>query len=201
VRHALAHSSARRLAGRLVVPIAAGGFGSGGMQLGLGLGLYPWYGIVAFGLYPLRQVADQDVSLRRLAHLAQLGNPILIFPQGTHALPDEERRADPRVQFRPGVAHLARALSAVVVPFGLAGTETLMSSDPLSFEGRKIAGVPISLRRGPLAIAFGAPLERRPDESPQAFAARLQDICYALTRQAEGALWDTQAGRIEPRTD
>jgi long-chain acyl-CoA synthetase len=197
VRHALAHSPARRLASRLVVPIAAGGFGSGGMQLGLGLGLYPWYGIVAFGLYPLRQLAGQDVSLRRLAHLAELGNPVLIFPQGTHAQPEEERRDDPRVRFRPGVAHLASALSAVVVPFGLAGTETLMASDPLSFEGRRIAGVPISLRRGPLAIAFGAPLERRPDESPQAFAARLQADCYALTRQAEAALLHERAGKLD----
>jgi 1-acyl-sn-glycerol-3-phosphate acyltransferase len=188
VRHALAHSPARRLASRLVIPIAAGGFGSGGIQLGRGLGLYPWYGIVAMGLYPLRQLAERDVSLRGLARLAQHGNPILIFPQGTHARVDEELADDPRVRFRPGVAYLARALDAAVVPFGLAGPELLMPWDPSRFEGPKIAGVPVSLKRGPLAIVFGPPLRLEPDESPQAFAARLQQLCYALTRQAEATL-------------
>ena len=43
-------------------------------------------------------------------------------------------------------------------------------------------------KRGPLAIAFGAPLRRAEGESPRAFAARLQDASYALTRQAEAAL-------------
>lgn len=192
VRHALERSPARRLAGRLVVAIAAGGFGSGGIQLGRGLGLYPWYGILAFGLYPLRQQADRDVSLRGLVRLAHLGNPVLIFPQGTHAWPEEERADEPRVRFKPGVAHLARALEAPVVPFGLAGTEALMPVDPSKFEGLKIAGVPVSLTRGPLAIAFGPPLTLEPAETPQAFAARLQEAGYALSRQAEQAL-DGQA--------
>jgi long-chain acyl-CoA synthetase len=195
VRYALARGPARRVARRLVVPIAAGGFGSGGPQLGHGLGLYPWYGIVAFGLYPLRQMVDQDVSLRRLAHLAQLGNPVLIFPQGTHARPEEERRDEPRVRFRPGVAHLARALDAVVVPFGLAGTESLMIADPSTYQGRKIAGVPIAVQRGPLAIAFGASLRLEPDETPRQFAERLQGVSYALTRQAEQALASVQASQ------
>jgi hypothetical protein len=46
----------------------------------------------------------------------------------------------------------------------------------------------VALRRGPLAIAFGAPLMLQPDESPHAFAARLQAVSYALTRQAEQAI-------------
>lgn len=138
----------------------------------------------------------RDVSLRGLARLAQRGNPVLIFPQGTHARPDEERSDDPRVRFRPGVAYLARALGAAVVPFGLAGIETLMPADPSRFAGPKIAGVPVSLKRGPLAIAFGPPLRIGSDESPQAFAARLQAISYALTRQAEEALEPRDPGRL-----
>jgi 1-acyl-sn-glycerol-3-phosphate acyltransferase/acyl carrier protein len=192
VRYALAHSPARKLAGRLISPIAAGGFGSGGIQLGRGLGVYPWIGIVGLGLYPLRQMSDRDVSLRGLARLAQRGNPVVIFPQGTHAHPEEERADSPRVRFRPGVGYLARSLDALVVPFGLAGTEIMMPADPSTFKGLKIAGVPVQLHKGPLAIAFGAPVRIGTDESPSEFAARLQPICYALTREAEAALAPSQ---------
>jgi 1-acyl-sn-glycerol-3-phosphate acyltransferase len=197
VRHALAHSPARHLAGRLISPIAAGGFGSGGIQLGRGLGVYPWYGILGFGLYPLHQMAERDVSLRGLARLAQQGNPVLIFPQGTHAHPGEERVDDPRVRFHPGVGYLARSLDALVVPFGLAGTEIMMPADPSTFKGRKIAGVPVELHKGPLAIAFGAPVRIGTDESPGEFAVRLQSICYALTRHAEAFISSDRA----PTTD
>jgi hypothetical protein len=70
-----------------------------------------------------------------------------------------------------------------------------MPPDPATFTGLKIAGVPLSLRRGPLAIAFGPPLRLEPDESPQAFAARLQGVCYPLTRQAEQALHGEEPAR------
>jgi hypothetical protein len=92
------------------------------------------------------------------------------------------------VRFRPGVAHLADALDAAVVPFGLAGTEQLIPPDVQAFDGPVIAGIPVALHRGPLAIAFGAPLTLAPGEAPQAFAARLQTVCYALARQAEAAI-------------
>jgi hypothetical protein len=56
------------------------------------------------------------------------------------------------------------------------------------FHGRVIVGVPVTFRRGPLAIAFGSPLVVGPDEEPAAFASRLQATCYDLTRAAEHAL-------------
>jgi hypothetical protein len=92
------------------------------------------------------------------------------------------------VAFHPGVAHLARALDADVVPFGVAGTERVMPPDPSTFGGPLLAGIPVSISRGPLAVAFGARQSIEPDESPDAFAARLQEMCYGLTRQAERAL-------------
>jgi len=58
-----------------------------------------------------------------------------------------------------------------------------------------IAGVPVSIRRGPLAIAFGEPLESVPGEEPQAFALRLQEASFALARQAEAALGTEGANR------
>lgn len=181
VRRGLARTPARRLSGRLIV--AAGAWGMGGA------GLWGRYAILAFGLYPLRQYSDRDVSLRGLARLAAAGNPVLIFPQGTHSDPEEERADAPRVRFKPGVGHLAAALDAVVVPFGLAGTEKLIPPNLDGFTGPVIAGgVPVAITRGPLAIAFGPPTSLGPDESLQAFAQRLQAVCYDLTRQAEAAL-------------
>src|SRR5919201_2057941 len=98
------------------------------------------------------------------------GTAVLIFPQGTHARPEQERAGDPAVRFRPGVAHLAMALGASVVPFGLAGTEQVMPPFLEEFRGLVVAGVPVSIKRWPLAIAFGAPLSIEQGEEPQAFA-------------------------------
>jgi len=62
-----------------------------------------------------------------------------------------------------------------------------------------IAGIPVAITRGPLAIAFGPPLRRGPEETPRAFAARLQESSYALTREAERAL--ESASRSARRED
>jgi hypothetical protein len=51
-----------------------------------------------------------------------------------------------------------------------------------------IAGIPVLIARGPLAIAFGSPLTLQTSQSAEAFTAWLQDVCYALTRHAEQAL-------------
>ena len=180
VRYALSKSPAHRFARRLVIAAAARGWSTAGFLA--------TYCRLALGLYPLDQVSDRDASLRGLVRAARAGNAILIFPQGMHAKPEREREADPAVRFRPGIAHLAQALSAVVVPFGVAGTEQRMPPTIEGFRGRVIAGIPVSLDRGPLAIAFGEPLRLTPGELPQDFAARLQAICFALTRDAEAAL-------------
>jgi long-chain acyl-CoA synthetase len=147
-----------------------------------------WIGIVTFGTYPLNQTAERDASLRGLAKLLQQGNAVLIFPQGKHADPPLELIDDPSVRFRPGVAHLVEALDAEVVPFGIAGTERLMPAHVEQYHGLVIAGVPVSITRGPLAIAFGPPVRMNDGETPREFTARLQDVCYALTRQAEAAI-------------
>ncbi len=88
--------------------------------------VHPDHTLGELGLYPLHQHGDRDASLRGLVGLAGAGNAILIFPQGVHATPAQERAGDSAVRFRPGVALLAEALDAAVVPFGLAGTEQLI---------------------------------------------------------------------------
>ncbi len=180
VRASLRRTPARRLAGRLVVATGAGAFQAAGPLAR--------FGVLAFGLYPLRQRGEQDASLRGLAKLAGKGNALLIFPQGAHVDPASERAGDPRASFRTGAAHLALALEAPVVPFGLAGTERILPPHADEFKGPKIAGIPVAIHRGPLAIAFGAPLRPEPGETPAAFTARLQTASFALARQAEAAL-------------
>ncbi len=191
VRRGVRKSAGRARARRLVVATAASGFAAAG--------ILAKYAILAFGLYPLRQYSDRDASLWGLARLATAGNPILIFPQGagelSHPSPEDERAGAHSVRFRPGVAHLAASLDAVVVPFGLAGTEKVMPSQMEDYRGRTLGGVlPLAFKRGPLAIVFGPPLSPGPDEPIQEFTDRLQDVSFRLTREAERVLEAESAG-------
>jgi 1-acyl-sn-glycerol-3-phosphate acyltransferase/acyl carrier protein len=180
VRAALAKSpAASRLSSRLVVAARASAFDT------MPMSAY-WYSVLALGLYPLRQYGDQDVSLRGLAKLVQQGNPLLIFPQGKHTPPAEERAGDPDAAFKPGVSHLAAQLDAAVLPFGLAGTELLMPEHEKPWF--MVGDTPILIKKGQLAIAFGEPLTLEPGESPPAFTQRLQEVCFKLAREAEAAL-------------
>lgn len=181
IQKGLAKSPARRLASRIVITAAADG-------VGFAKAWSAAVGILGFGLYPLERGERREASLRGLEKLVARGNAALIFPQGIHATPEQERANDPAVRFRPGVSFLARALDAAVTPFGLAGSERLIPPDASAYHGLKIAGIPVKINRGPLAIAFAPPLRLGADESPRAFAERLQAVCYALSRQAEAAI-------------
>jgi 1-acyl-sn-glycerol-3-phosphate acyltransferase len=179
VRYALVRSGRRRLLARLITANAAEPSVAG---------LFAWVGVLVFGLHPVDQHLGREVSLRALARTAKAtGGSVLIFPQGTHATTEAELADDPSVRFRAGVAHLAEALDLPVVPFGLAGPERVMPPLLDEFHGLMIAGLPLSVRRGPLTIAFGTPLRLEPGETAPTFTARLQAVCYALTRQAEDA--------------
>jgi long-chain acyl-CoA synthetase len=183
VSQALKRTDARELASRLVVAARATAFDEAGPAA--------WLGVLALGLYPLRQYGDQDTSLRGLARLAQEGHAILIFPQGKHILPEAEREGEPDARFRSGVGHLASALHAKVVPFGLAGTEAVFPN--VEHARLMIGDIPVVLRKGPVAIAFGPPLDMQPHETPSDFAGRLQGVCFELTRAAEAALAPSEA--------
>ncbi len=177
VRVALGRSPARRFSRRLVIAAMAEGAG--------------WHSPLAryvsagFGLYPLDRLAHREASLRRLASLARGGNAVLIFPQGTQARPSDEQGDTPAVRFKTGVAHIAEALDAPVVPFGLAGTEEAMPPSVGDFHGLVIGGVPVSLRRTILVIAFGAPTRQTRAESAQQFLERLEQDSYALAAGAD----------------
>jgi long-chain acyl-CoA synthetase len=177
VRVGLSRTPARRFARRLVIAAMAEGEG--------------WrsplarYVAAGFGLYPLDRVSHREASLRRLASLARDGGAVLIFPQGAHVRPVDERGNPPVARFKTGVAHIAEALDAPVVPFGLAGTEEAMPPFLDDFHGLVIGGVPVSLRRRTLAIAFGPPQRQAANESGQDFVERLERLSYALAAEAD----------------
>jgi long-chain acyl-CoA synthetase len=179
VSFGLAQTPARRFARRLVIAAMAEGTGWRSPMAR--------YVAAAFGLYPLDRLGQRESSLRRLASLARGGNAVLIFPQGTHARRADERGNPPAVRFKTGVAHVAEALGAPVVPFGLGGTEEAMPPFVDDFKGLVIGGVPVALKRRTLAIAFGPPQVQAPDEGPQQFAERLERLSYALAAQADAA--------------
>jgi long-chain acyl-CoA synthetase len=185
VRWGIQHSPARGFASRIVVVAGAEGFPAAGW--------YARFAVLAFGLYPLHRYGARGGSLARLARLTAEGNALLVFPQGQHARPEQEHAADPSVAFRPGVGHLAASLDALVVPFGVAGTELTMPAHLEHFRGAVVGGIPVACTRGPLAIAFGEPLTVQEHEEPTAFVARLQVVSLALTRDAEVALAGAQA--------
>jgi long-chain acyl-CoA synthetase len=179
IRVGIGRSPARHFSRRLVVAALSEGEG---WRSPLGR-----YAAAGFGLYPLDRHAHRESSLRRLAQLARRGTAVLIFPQGTHARPSEERGDPPAVRFKTGVAHIAEALDAPVVPFGLAGTEEAMPPFLAEFKGPVIAGVPVSLKRTTLAIAFGPPQRQAADESAQQFTERLERLSYDLAASADAA--------------
>jgi long-chain acyl-CoA synthetase len=192
LRHGLRQTAARRYANGLVIATTAAGW--------VKEPAWAWFGILAFGLYPLRQHQQRDVNLRRLLKAADAGNAVLVFPQGVHARPEEEISGHPHAQFHTGVTHLARALDAAVVPFGVAGTEKVLPAYLEGYKGLVIAGIPMSFTPGPLVIAFGAAMVPERDEGVEAFTDRLQDECFRLTRGAEAA-WEAErrgAGAVQP---
>jgi 1-acyl-sn-glycerol-3-phosphate acyltransferase len=180
VRHALAQTPARGLASGMVIATAAKNWDAAP--------IFSRYAAVTFGLYPLRQQSQLDASLRGLARLAERGHAILIFPQGRHTDPALEHAQAPVADFHSGVAHLADALGAAVVPFGLAGTERVLVQRPSGVGFLSVGGASYSISRGPLALAFGEPLRLAPGESERDFTARLQEVCFALTARAETAV-------------
>jgi 1-acyl-sn-glycerol-3-phosphate acyltransferase len=180
VRQGLRQTRARRLANRLVV--AAGAEGAGWGTIGAKLGT------LALGLYPIQQHRGRDASLRRLVEIADAGNAVLIFPQGAHTLPSEEVGDAPASPFQTGAARLAAGLDAIVVPFGLAGPERMMTPHVDTFKGRVLWSIPTEVIPGPLAIGFGPPMRQELGETPRAFTLRLQSVCFALSREAERLL-------------
>jgi long-chain acyl-CoA synthetase len=119
-----------------------------------------WYYLASmfFNAFPLPQrEAGTRQTLRYIGEVAGDGYSILIFPEG---------RREP-TPFRPGVGMIASRLDLPVVPIRLDGLDKVLHS---SWKWPK---------RGPVRIAFGAPIKLEGDDY-QALAKRVEDAVRAL---------------------
>ncbi|WP_066950349.1 lysophospholipid acyltransferase family protein [Streptomyces lushanensis] len=115
------------------------------------------------------------------------GRLVLLYGEGGLPRRKDAGEAAPR-PFRSGIARLARATGAPVVPLGQAGARRLVSGGPT----KQLAGlVTAPLRRPDLHVHIGAPV--RPTGERTA--------ATACVHRAVAAAWRTAAARIgEPAT-
>ncbi len=111
-----------------------------------------------FNAFPLPQrEAGTRQTLRYIGEVAGDGYSILIFPEG-------RREPSP---FRPGVGMIASRLDLPVIPIKIEGLDQVLHSS---------ARWPT---RGPVRIAFGAPMRLDGDDY-QALASRVEQAVRAL---------------------
>jgi len=117
---------------------------------------------IFFNAFPLPQrEAGTRQTLRYIGEVTAGGYSVLIFPEGKR---NPEGRMSP---FRPGVGMIASRLDVPVVPVRLQGLDQVL--DP-HWKWPK---------RGPVRVAFGAPLRLSGDDYP-ALAQQVEDAVKGL---------------------
>lgn len=137
------------------------------------------------GMVPVRRgVADRE-ALEAVQRLLEAGEAVVLFPEGTRS------RTGQLFRFRSGVARLAQATGAAVVPVGLRGTAEVW---PL---GRRVpVGRPPS---GTVQVAFGDAMA-----PPGATAAQRRAFTEALWLHVAALCGQERADRfavVEPSAD
>jgi 1-acyl-sn-glycerol-3-phosphate acyltransferase len=115
-----------------------------------------------FNAFPLAQSgAGTRDTLRYIGDLTGEGQSILIFPEG------QRRDEGEMAPFRPGVGMIASRLDLRVVPVRIDGLDAVLHP---SMKWPK---------RGPVRVAFGAPLTLSGDDYPAA-SKQVEDAVRAL---------------------
>lgn len=105
-----------------------------------------------------------DDPLADMAAVLQLGDSLILFPEGTRNIGDE-----PLLPFRSGLYHLARRCPEVrLVPVWIENLRRVLP---------KGSWLPVPLA---CSVDFGPPLALQPDESKDAFIARARAALLAL---------------------
>lgn len=89
------------------------------------------------GAFPIRRGSGDEGAVRRAIELAQAGEVVAIFPEGTRRSKGTKKR---KARPRSGAARVALAAGVPLVPAAIGGTESLM-------------------KLGPLRVAYGPPVE------------------------------------------
>lgn len=135
-----------------------------------------------------RNTAHASAALDRAAVALASGRPVMLYAEG-RIPPRREASEAPPEEFRTGLARLAGATGASVVPVGQAGARRITSGGTV----KQIAGVLTApLRRPCLHVHIGAPL-RLPEDAPAATALAHGAVTEAW-RTAALALGEPAAG-------
>jgi 1-acyl-sn-glycerol-3-phosphate acyltransferase len=89
------------------------------------------------GAFPIRRGIGDEDAMKRAIELAQAGEVVAIFPEGTRRNKGSKKR---KARPRSGAARVALAAGVPLVPAAIGGTESL-------------------LKLGPLRVAYGPPIE------------------------------------------
>ncbi len=100
------------------------------------------------GAFPVQRGTGDEEAMKRAIELAQAGEVVAIFPEGTRRNKGKKHKARPR----SGAARVALAAGVPLVPAAIGGTDRLM-------------------KLGPLRVAYGPPVElddlKDMDDPPQ----------------------------------
>lgn len=89
------------------------------------------------GAFPIRRGMGDEEAVKKAVELAQAGEVVAIFPEGTRR---NKGRKDRKARPRSGAARVALEAGVPLVPAAIGGTESL-------------------LKLGPLRVAYGPPVE------------------------------------------
>jgi 1-acyl-sn-glycerol-3-phosphate acyltransferase len=133
------------------------------------------------GLIPVTR-GDKESGNAALSHAGQVlrhGGLLIIYPEGRLVAPGEYE------PYKPGLAKLALATGAPIIPVGTIGTDRVMPVDRAP--GRR----PAFDRHQPMTLRFGTPIDPTafddPDQLLDHVRARIEDLCAGAEHAKIGA--------------
>ena len=131
--------------------------------------------VQAMGAIPVARGSGSDEPLDQAAAALEAGEVVVVLPEGT--IPRGPAFFDPRLDFKPGAARLARMTKAPVIPVGLWGTELVWPRNS------KLPRVSLPWQRPDVSVSAGPAVELK-YRSDNADTKRLEDAVLALLPQA-----------------
>jgi long-chain acyl-CoA synthetase len=118
--------------------------------------------VLVYAVFPLPRASGFRQAFQHAGRLADQGNSVLVFPEGTRSYTGEV------LPFQHGIGILAKDLGLPVVPLRLKGIHELRE------RGRRVA------RHGEVRLSIGPPLRFDANADPGDIARRLEEAVRAL---------------------
>lgn len=142
----------------------------------------PWFAAIirAMGAIAVNRGAPDRASLHACIETLGLGNPLVLFPEGT-------RRSGPLVNdLNEGAAYLAMKAGVPIVPVGIGGSESVNPKGT----GR--------LRRGKVAVVIGEPLGFAERDGSRVARSAVRDGTNALQSRLQELFDEAQRRAGQP---